>query len=71
MIAGPDLVESTVEPHEFLEFLGGRLSRRFVRSDADVERRLEARHSGTDPDGRYRVNEFFCYADTWQYAMRS
>ena len=71
MIAGPDLVESTVEPHEFLEFLGGRLSRRFVRSDADVQRRLEARHSGTDPDGRYRVNEFFCYADTWQYAMRS
>lgn len=71
MIAGPDLVESTVEPHEFLEFLGGRLSRRFVRSDTDVQRRLEARHSGTDPDGRYRVNEFFCYADTWQYAMRS
>lgn len=71
MIAGPDLVESTVEPHEFLQFIGGRLSRRFVRNNADVQQRLEARHRGPDPDGRYRVNEFFCYADTWQYAMRS
>jgi hypothetical protein len=23
-----------------------------------------------DPDGRYRVNEFFCHADTWQPTMR-
>jgi hypothetical protein len=71
MIAGPDLVESTVEPHEFLEFLGGRLSRNFVRSDADLQRRLEAQQSGPDPDGRYRVNEFFCYADTWRHVMRT
>jgi hypothetical protein len=71
MIAGPDLVASTVEPHEFLEFLGGRLSRIFVRSDADLQRRLEAQQSGPDPDGRYRVNEFFCYADTWRNVMRT
>ena len=71
MIAGPDLVESTVEPHEFLEFLGGRLSRNFVRSDADLQRRLEAQQRGPDPDGRYRVNEFFCYADTWRHVMRA
>jgi hypothetical protein len=25
---------------------------------------------GPDPDGRYRVNEFFCYADTWRETMR-
>ena len=24
---------------------------------------------GPDPDGRFRVNEFFCRADTWQGAM--
>jgi hypothetical protein len=71
MIAGPDLVMSTVEPHEFLDFVGGRLSRRFVRSGADLEARLQAMARGPDPDGRYRVNEFFCYADTWQPTMRS
>ena len=26
--------------------------------------------TGADPDGRYRVNEFFCRADTWQATMQ-
>ena len=70
MIAGPDLVASTVEPHEFLEFMGGRLSRMFVRGRDDLERRVQAMDYGPDPDGRFRVNELFCYADTWKDAMR-
>jgi hypothetical protein len=69
MIAGPDLVTATVEPHEFLEFMGGDLSRQFVRGGEDLERRLASANHGPDPDGRYRVNEFFCYADTWQQTM--
>lgn len=71
MIAGPDLVTSTVEPHEFLDFLGGELSRQFVRGPDDLERRVRAMELGPDPDGRYRVNEFFCYADTWKHTMRA
>ena len=71
MIAGPDLVTSTVEPHEFLDFMGGQLSRQFVAGSDDVERRLRAMDLGPDPDGRYRVNEFFCYADTWKQTMRA
>ena len=35
----------------------------------DLEARLRAVERGPDPDGRYRVNEFFCYADTWQQTM--
>ncbi|WP_068809655.1 hypothetical protein [Thauera phenolivorans] len=70
LIAGPDLATTTVEPHEFLDFAGGRLSRQFVHDEADLERRLAARALGPDPDGRHRVNEFFCHADTWQLAMQ-
>jgi hypothetical protein len=70
MIAGPDLVTSTVEPHEFLDFMGGDLSRRFVRSSDDLDQRVRAMDQGPDPDGRFRVNEFFCYADTWKDTMR-
>lgn len=70
MIAGPDLVTSTVQPHEFLDFMGGSLSRQFVRDREDLRRRLAAMERGPDPDGRYRVNEFFCYADTWQATMK-
>ncbi|MBN8442120.1 MAG: hypothetical protein J0M28_10540 [Thauera sp.] len=70
LIAGPDLATTTVEPHEFLDFVGGHLSRQFVRDEADLARRFAERALGPDPDGRHRVNEFFCHADTWQPAMR-
>jgi FHA domain len=69
MIAGPDLVTSTVEPHEFLEFVRGHLSRRFVSGAQDLERRIAVADETPDPDGRYRVKEFFCYNDTWQMTM--
>jgi len=69
MIAGPDLAATTVEPHEFLDYMAGRLSRRFVSGGEDLDRRLRAVERDPDPDGRYRVNEFFCYADTWQPKM--
>ena len=70
LIAGPDLATTTVEPHEFLAFVGGRLSRQFVQGDTDLERRMAALDTQPDPDGRFRVNEFFCHADTWQATMR-
>jgi hypothetical protein len=69
MIAGPDLVTSTVEPHEFLEFMRGHLSRRFVSGAQDLERRIAVADGTPDPDGRYRIEEFFCYNDTWQMTM--
>jgi hypothetical protein len=70
LIAGPDLVTTNVEPHEFLDFVSGKLSRQFVKDDADLERRVADLDLAPDPDGRYRVNEFFCHADTWQATMR-
>jgi hypothetical protein len=59
-----------VEPHEFLGFLSGKLGRTFVGDDADLGRRVAAIDSQPDPDGRYRVAQFFCRADTWQPTMR-
>lgn len=70
LIAGPDLVTSMVEPHEFLNFMGGRLSRQFVQGETDLEQRVSQMDSRPDPDGRHRVNEFFCRADTWQMTMK-
>jgi len=70
MIAGPDLVTSTVEPHEFLEFLGGHLERQFIDGATDLERRIAAMDRAADPDGRYRIHEFFCRTDTWRMTMQ-
>jgi hypothetical protein len=69
MIAGPDLATTTIEPHEFLEYLSGRLSRAFV-GDADAfDARTRSLDEAQDLDGRFRVNDFFCYDDTWRMVV--
>ena len=70
LIAGPDLATTMMEPHEFLEFISGRLSGQFVKGEADLKQRLSSLDRQADPDGLYRVNEFFCHTDTWQMTMQ-
>jgi hypothetical protein len=69
MIAGPDLATSTVEPHEFLDFIAGRLQRRFISDPAALEQRLAETEPRCDPDGRYRTSSFFCHDDTWKMVL--
>ncbi len=70
MIAGPDLVTATVTPSEFLVFLSGRLSRRFIHNAEALREHLEGLDLAPDPDGRHRVNQLFCHDDVWRDAMR-
>ena len=70
MIAGPDLVTATVTPSEFLVFLSGRLSRRFIHNAEALREHLEGLDLAPDPDGRHRVNQLFCHDDVWRGAMR-
>jgi hypothetical protein len=69
LIAGTDLALSTVAPHQFLAFLSGRLDRLFVRGEMTLERSLRALDPRRDADGRFRINDFFCHADTWQRVL--
>ena len=69
MIAGIDLVSRTVDPHEFLDFTSGKLSRRFIESPAAMEQRMRERDTRPDRDLRFRVNDFFCYDDTWKMVL--
>lgn len=71
MLSGPDLATTTVEPHEFLDFLSGKLGRRFVTGVSDLEQRLANLDHRADPDGRHRIDEFFCHSDTWQMTMHA
>lgn len=69
IITGPDLAGSTVQPHQFLDFLGGRLRSHFVRDAATLERSVGIEDRVKDPDGRYRVNNYFCHSDTWRAVL--
>ena len=69
LIAGPDLATTTVEPHEFLDFVAGKLSRRFIDGAETFERRLGEMDLTSDFDGRYRVNDFFCHDHAWRMVL--
>ena len=69
MIAGVDLAWRTVEPHEFLDFTSGRLARRFIDGPQALDRRMSERDVGPDRDLRFRVNDYFCYDDTWKMVL--
>ncbi len=70
MIAGPDLATSAIEPDEFLQFAGGKLKTLFVDGSEAFRTRLSSLDEAPDFDGRHRVNEFFCYDDTWRMVLR-
>jgi hypothetical protein len=69
LIAGPDLATSTIEPHEFLDFLSGKLARRFIDNAQTLDLRISEMDVQPDHDGRFRVNDFFCYDDTWRIVL--
>lgn len=70
MIAGPDLVTSTIEPHELLDYLSGRLARLFINNQQAIDRQMQQLDLMPDFDGRYRVNEFFCYGSIWVSVLK-
>jgi hypothetical protein len=69
MIGGPDLAVASVEPDEFLTFASGRLRGLFIDSREALEQRLRDIGASPDPDGRFRVEEFFCFDDTWRMTV--
>ena len=69
MIAGPDLATTTIEPHEFLDFVTGKLARRFIDSGRTLDLRIEQMDLKADSDARFRVTEFFCHDDTWKMTL--
>jgi hypothetical protein len=69
LISATDVARGRFEPDEFLDFLGGRLASAYISSGSDLDRRVAKLDLRPDPDGRYRVNEFFCRNDTWQQTV--
>lgn len=66
LLTGPDLATAVVEPPAFLDFVTGRLDRRFIDSEATLDRALATEDLLVDPDGRYRVTNLFCHQNTWR-----
>ena len=71
LIAGVDLATRSLDPGDVLAFVGGHLADQYVATPAELPARVAALDVDQDPDGRFRVNELFCHADTWRPALLS
>ena len=71
LIAGTDLITRTLDADDLFVYLNGALAERFIASPAQVAERIEGFDWLADPDGRYRINECYCFDSTWQTAMRA
>jgi hypothetical protein len=69
LITGPDVAHSTVQPHQLLDFLSGRLAHHFIGDRVSLQARFAALDRAPDRDGWYRINNFFCRADAWQAVL--
>jgi len=70
LIAAPDLASATLEPHEFLDYARGRLDRAFIKDAQDLDDRLRQGDQRPDPDGRFRIRDFYCHDDTWRMTLK-
>jgi len=70
MIAGPDLAASALEPQKAVQFMLGNLREQFVGNAAQLDDRFRSMDRLALPDGRYRINEFYCHANMWQRVMQ-
>ena len=71
LVAGIDVAARTVDPGDFLAFVGGRLANRYVAGPESLRERLGALDVVRDPDGRFRINDFYCHGDTWQPTVQA
>jgi hypothetical protein len=69
MIAGKDLALRNLEPDELFAFLSGHLQDRFISDESRLQQAIHDLDLQADPDGRYRVNEFFCFDSTWKLVL--
>ena len=69
LIAGADSATSAIAPHEFLDFLSGKLARRFIDSGRTLDLRIDQMDLAPDRDGQFRATEFFCHDDTWKLTL--
>jgi hypothetical protein len=69
LIAGTDLALRTLDPDDLFTYLSRRLHTRFIGSQDDLDRRMAQLDLAPDVDGRFRVNECYCFDNTWQAAL--
>jgi hypothetical protein len=70
LISGPDLIYSTVEPHEVVAYLGGSLQHQFCKNETQVVQNIAQIKSGHNFDLSYQTNELYCDKGNWKLVLQ-
>jgi hypothetical protein len=70
LIGAPDVAGRTIDPAKAANFLRFKLKDAFISSRHVLHKRIAAMDDVPDPDGRYRVNDFYCFDDIWKEAVQ-
>jgi hypothetical protein len=70
LIAGTDLAVRTLGSRMLEAFLLRRVDDQFLRTNEEVDRRLEKLDSRLEGDARYPVNSVYCYTTAWRHAVQ-
>jgi hypothetical protein len=68
-IASTDLAQRHVDASALEAFVRGQLDTLFLSSHAEVDARVDAFRERRDIELRYPLNELYCRANAWQYAV--
>jgi hypothetical protein len=71
MIGAADLAMRTISLERLVSFLSGRLDEEFVRDESDLSAKLRYIDERRDPDGRFRIAEFFCFDSSWHATLKA
>ena len=71
MIAGGDLALRSIDAGGALAFVRGEIETGYVGDDGKLAERLRDLENLPDPDGRFRIAQFFCYENTWRATLQS
>lgn len=63
------MASRTLEPDDLFAYMEGAIAQRFIRDDKMLNQQLARLDTAPDPDGRYRVNDFYCFDTTWQSVL--
>ncbi|MBL8446319.1 MAG: hypothetical protein JNJ44_02780 [Zoogloeaceae bacterium] len=71
LIAAPDLAARMIDPEDLLRFVQRRLGEGFIGDAGELATRLRTVDEARDPDGRFRVSEFYCRDKAWQDTLHA
>jgi hypothetical protein len=71
LITAADLAARSVEPHALVAFMEGHLQDRYINSTEKLSSQLAQIQEQPDHDGRWRVHEFCCYANSWKPTLEA